>query len=345
MPERAPARVVTDATSRARLLCVCWSKARNMAAMIRPLALMCAFVVGWFFPQGAVLAWTVPWFVRFMLFMVFLGLNVHKMGLKRSHFLILALNLGVGVFGCELMRVFGDEQGELAAAAFFTGLAPTATAAPAIASFLKREVEYVVTGLLLTTLGVALALPALLPWALNVEAGGDAFFGAFLHVAGNVASTIVAPIIAARLTRWIYPSSASWTARFKNWTFYTWTLMVTVISCRASEFIHDPSNNVSSSILLHIALLSLGICVTNFLLGFCVGEKGLREESSQTLGQKNTGAMIYFASLYASPLAALGPTIYVLWHNSWNAIQLQYLAIKESRQSHSGLSANQESAS
>lgn len=302
-----------------------------MGAMIRPIALMCAFVVGWFFPQGAVFDWTIPWFVRFMLFMTFLGLNVQKMKLRRSHFVILALNIGVGIASCEAFKLGGERWTTLAAAAFFTGLAPTATAAPAIASFLKREVEYVVTGLLLTTLGVSVALPLALPWALQVHGSIGEFFDAFLKVACSVGGAIVAPIIAARLTRWIYPNSATWTKRFKSATFYAWTLMVTVISCRASEFIHNPGNGVNATILAEIAALSLAICVLNFTVGYFVGERGLKEESSQTLGQKNTGAMIYFASQYANPLAALGPTIYVLWHNSWNAIQLQVLALKERR--------------
>ena len=300
-----------------------------MGAMLRPIALMCAFVVGWFFPQGAAFDWTIPWFVRFMLFMTFLGLDVRKMKLRRSHFVILALNLFVGTASCEALKLCGPRFDALAAAAFFTGLAPTATAAPAIASFLKREVEYVVTGLLLTTFGVAAALPALLPWSLGVASSEFGFLSAFFHVATSVFGAIVAPIVAARMLRRLYPASAGWTKRFKTATFYAWVLMVTVISCRASEFIHNPSNGVETTILLEIAALSLAICALNFALGFLVGERGLREESSQTLGQKNTGAMIYFASLYANPVAALGPTIYVLWHNSWNALQLQRLALKE----------------
>ncbi len=308
-----------------------------MGAMIRPIALMCAFVVGWFFPQGAEFAWTIPWFVRFMLFMTFLGLNVHKMKLRRSHFIILALNILIGVLSCEAFKLCGERWSTLAAAALFTGLAPTATAAPAIASFLKREVEYVVTGLLLTTLGVAIALPLALPWALHIEESSGEFFKAFLQVASSVLSTIVAPIIAARLVRRLYPNSATWTKRFKNATFYAWVVMVTVISCRASEFIHNPGNGVRPTILAEIAGLSLAICVLNFAIGYFVGERGLKEEASQTLGQKNTGAMIYFASHYANPLAALGPTIYVLWHNSWNAIQLQVLALKERRAAAEGL--------
>jgi len=302
-----------------------------MASMIRPLALMCSFVVGWFAPQGAVLAWVIPWFVRFMLFMVFLGLDVRKMKLRRSHFAILALNIAISVGGYEATLLCGESYRTLALAFFFTGMAPTATAAPAIAGFLKRDVEYVVTGLLLTTFGVALALPAALPWVLHTELTFDAFLGNFLHVALNVAGTIVAPIIVARVCRLVYPSCKTWTKRFKNWTFAAWVLMVTVIACRASEFIQNPANGVRTTILLEIGALSLVVCVTNFVLGFFVGEKGLREESSQTLGQKNTGALIYFASLYADPIVALGPTVYVLWHNTWNAIQLEYMAIKDRR--------------
>lgn len=303
-----------------------------MSTMIRPLALMCAFIVGWFFPQGSAFMWTIPWFVRYMIFMTFLGLNVHKMKLRRSHFAILFFNIAIGMGACELFKYL--DQPTLAAAAFFTGLAPTATAAPAIASFLRREVEYVVTGMLLTTGGIAIALPALLPISVGVETGDNSFWTAFMHVALRVLSTIVAPIAAARLLRLIYPNAATWTKKCKSATFYAWVLMVTVLSCGASEFIHNPVNGVKTTVLLEMLALSLGICVCNFVLGYFLGEKHYRQESSQTLGQKNTGLMVYFAMLYANPLVALGPTLYVLWHNSWNALQLEWQAIKDARIAH-----------
>ncbi len=63
-----------------------------MGATVRPMEMTSAFIVGWFCPQGAVLSQTIPQFVRFMLFMTFLGLNVHKMNLRRSRFAILAFN-------------------------------------------------------------------------------------------------------------------------------------------------------------------------------------------------------------------------------------------------------------
>lgn len=83
-----------------------------MGAMVRPMALMCAFVVGWFCPQGAVLSWTIPWFVRFMLFMTFLGLNVHKMKLRRSHFAILTFNILIGAAARAILRAVGMETAQ-----------------------------------------------------------------------------------------------------------------------------------------------------------------------------------------------------------------------------------------
>lgn len=300
-----------------------------MTAMIRPLALVLAFVVGWFFPQGAVMTWIIPFFVAFMLFMTFLGLNVHKISLRRSHLIIVALNILSAVGAYELVGLFTERGSQLALLAFFTALAPTATAAPAIATFLKREMEYVVTGLLLTTFAVSIALPTLLPWAMQKSAAGGEFLAAFLQVAKSVALTMVLPIIAARIWRKVYPESKNWTKRYKNVTFGAWILMVTIIACRASEFIRNPENAVTSGVLIHAGALSLAICVFNFVAGYFVGEKDRREEASQTLGQKNTGAMIVFATLYADPIVALGPTIYVLWHNLWNAAQLAYMAEKD----------------
>ena len=51
-------------------------------------------------------------------------------------------------------------------------------------------------------------------------------------------------------------------------------------------------------------------------------EKEFPREASQALGQKNTAFTIYLALTYASPLVALGPSCYVIWHNLWNSWQL-----------------------
>ena len=67
-----------------------------MGATVRPLALTSSFVVGWFSPQGAVLSQSIPPFVRFMLFMAFLGQNVHKIKPRLCYFAILTFNILIG---------------------------------------------------------------------------------------------------------------------------------------------------------------------------------------------------------------------------------------------------------
>jgi bile acid:Na+ symporter, BASS family len=62
--------------------------------------------------------------------------------------------------------------------------------------------------------------------------------------------------------------------------------------------------------------------VVNFSLGYLIGGRTFAREASQSLGQKNTTFTIYLALTYASPLIALGPTFYVVWHNLWNSWQL-----------------------
>ena len=60
----------------------------------------------------------------------------------------------------------------------------------------------------------------------------------------------------------------------------------------------------------------------SFSAGALLEKKRYRRESSQSLGQKNTTLTIYLALVYAGPLAAMGVISYVLWHNSYNALQL-----------------------
>ena len=79
---------------------------------------------------------------------------------------------------------------------------------------------------------------------------------------------------------------------------------------------------VSYKYYILTALISMLICACNFILGYLIGGRQFAREASQTLGQKNTTFTIVLASAFSSPLAAMGPTFYVLWHNLWNAFQL-----------------------
>jgi len=60
----------------------------------------------------------------------------------------------------------------------------------------------------------------------------------------------------------------------------------------------------------------------NFGLGALLGGERFRQESSQSLGQKNNSFVIWIALTFINPLVAMGPTFYILYHNLYNSWQI-----------------------
>lgn len=257
-----------------------------------------------------------------MLFLVFLQTKLSRKALHPSHGVLLAINIAMGFMGWGLGWVVGGR--EVALAAFFCGITPTATAAPVIVSFLRGKVDYVVAAFLLTNVVIAALLPALMPLMLGKTAPT-----AFIAVLGSVALVVFGPMALAWLVRKIYAGAASWPKRMSNVSFGAWVLTLFLITARVSAFLRA-QEELPQELLIKIGGLSLALCVANFALGRIVGGKEFAREASQSLGQKNTTFTIYLALTYANPLVALGPTCYVLWHNLWNSWQLHQQARRES---------------
>lgn len=278
----------------------------------RWLSFVIAFIVGLAFPPLHVLSPVIPWFVRFMLLVVFLGIDPSGMRPRLSHFALLAFNLGVPLLLWKLFALVGKSDWGLIA--FFAAIAPTGTAAPVVTGFLGRKVEYVTTALLLTTLGTAAALVPLIPMVVDRPAPG-----LFLDVASRVGGTILLPLLAALVIRFVFPKSKVLPKKLKKVVFVSWLCVLAIILSGASNCLRGEGGIAN---LPAAVLISLGVCAMNFIGGFFLGEKNNRHESSQALGQKNTSITVWLAMTYANPIIALGPTLYVLWHNGYNAWQM-----------------------
>ncbi len=290
-----------------------------MRGQLKTISIFAAFVAGALLPQAAGLKFLVRYMLMFMIFTSLLQTRFSKESLTPSHFLLFLVNLLFGLGGWLLFRAAGAPT--LAMAAFFTAITPTAVAAPVVTGLLGGRVDFVVNSFLITNLGMALCFPVLIPVVI-----GDPAPGVFLSVINNIAVVIGIPLAAAMLLRKAYPASAAWPGRLKNVTFYMWVATIFLIIANASAFIRHHGNGVSLFTLSALALLSLVICALNFRGGALLGGTGFRRECSQSLGQKNTTLTIYLALVYANPLVSLAPTFYVIWHNAWNAIQLQRMS-------------------
>jgi BASS family bile acid:Na+ symporter len=289
----------------------------------RTAAILSAIALGALVPQAHVLAGAIRWLVIAMLFLVFLQTRVAHTALQGRHFALLAANVGMGLAGWGVGTFLGGR--EIGLAAFFCGITPTAIAAPVIISFLRGRVEFVVAAFLLTNLSIAAILPLLLPVVL-----GRATPEAFTQVAGTIAVIVFIPMLLAWIMRRIHPPAVQWPARVRNVSFGMWIGAMFLITANASRFLRDHAE-MPHVLLAQLAGVSLLICVANFTLGRWIGGKDFAREASQALGQKNTAFTIYLAMAYASPVVALGPTCYVIWHNLWNSWQLHIASRKPAR--------------
>lgn len=289
-----------------------------ITGLARTFLLVSAMVVGVLLPQlhrGAVL---IPWLIVAMLFLVFLQTRVNRQAIRPSHGVLLLANVVIGFLAFGAGWLAGGR--DVALAAFFAGITPTATAAAVIVSFLRGRVDYVIAAFVITNLSIAAMMPFVLPALLGRDASGG-----FTPILGTVALVVFGPAAVAYLVRRIYPKAAEWPTRLRGVSFGMWVLALLLICSNASHFIRSQVN-APLRVIVQIAITTLLVCAVNFALGYVIGRPDFRREASQSLGQKNTTFTIYLALTYASPLVALGPTFYVVWHNLWNSWQLHRAA-------------------
>ena len=282
--------------------------------LLRTVALVAAMLLGVLLPQAQAATFAVRWLIMGMLFLVFLETRLSREAIQRSHLVLLAANLAMGFAAWGAGWLAGGR--EVALAAFFAGITPTAAAAPVVTSFLRGRVDYVAAAFLLTNVAVSALAPGLLPLVL-----GHATPEACVQVLGTVALVVFGPIGAAWLLRTRFPGAAAWPRPLRNVSFGMWVLALFLITANASAFLRQHPE-FPRGVLGEIAGTTLAVCAANFALGRLIGGRRFPREASQALGQKNTSLTIYLALVYANPLVALGPTTYIIWHNLWNSWQL-----------------------
>jgi len=281
---------------------------------LRTVALVLGMGLGALVPQAYAAAGAIRWLVMGMLFMVFLETRLSRESLRRSHVTLLAANVAMGFAALGLGGLVGGR--DVALAAFFAGITPTATAAPVVISFLRGRVEYVITAFLVTNISIAALLPGMLPLVL-----GRTTPSVFVQVLGSVGLVVFAPMGAAWLLRRVYAPVAQWPRHLRDISFGLWVAVLFLVTANGSHFLRTQPD-LPPGVLGKIAVTTAVVCAANFALGRVVGGREFAREASQSLGQKNTSFTIYLALAYASPLVALGPTCYVVWHNLWNSWQI-----------------------
>jgi len=277
------------------------------------LGLLLMMVLGMLLPQFHRLSFLIQYLLMVMLFFAFLDIDVRPSAFEKSVVWVLLTNVAVAFLGYAVLVPFNPE---LALVAFVTGIAPTAIASPVIIGFIEGRVEYVASSVLVTNVAVALIIPFAIPFV-----AGTAVPISTWEVLSAVLVVMFVPLLLARLVVHLPGNAQTVIRKGKSFSFPLWLVNLFLMSAKAADFIR---NEISAPVttLIQIALLSLLICVVNFALGALLGGSHYRQEASQALGQKNNSFVIWLALTFLSPLIAMGPTFYILYHNLYNSFQI-----------------------
>jgi BASS family bile acid:Na+ symporter len=279
----------------------------------RTLALLLTMVAGALCPQAQPASAILQYLLMGMLFFSFLDISITRKSFHGSILAVFFANVAIPLLVYVLIV---RANPDLALAGFITAIAPTATATPVIIGFLRGRVEYVVTAVFISNVGIALLIPFLLPLV-----AGSAKPVSTAEVLPPVLLVMFVPLLLAGLVRRLPMPVQSVFRKGKPVTFALWLIVLFIVTAKASAFL-QANASIPIRELAEIALLSLATCALNFALGAWIGGRAFRREASQALGQKNNSFTIWIALTYLNPLTALGPTFYVLYHNLYNGYQL-----------------------
>jgi BASS family bile acid:Na+ symporter len=281
-------------------------------------------VLGIFFPQFGSLSFLIQYLLMAMLFLAFLDLEFKPGSFQKGVIWVVAANIAVAFSAYWILRPLNLN---LAITAFITGIAPTAIAAPVIIGFLQGQVEFVVGAVLLGNITMSLVLPVALPFVV-----GDVVKVSIWQVLRPVLVTMFVPFLMARAAHLLPQNVQSAVRRGKAFSFALWLTALLISTAKASDFLRNDVS-ASASAVLPIAAISLILCIINFSLGAVLGGERFRQESSQSLGQKNNAFVIWVALTFINPLAAMGPTFYILYHNLYNSWQIYRFERRRGKQS------------
>ena len=274
------------------------------------LALFSVMVLGALFPQAHTLSALIQYLLIGLLFFAFLDVPCPPRSFHISIVWVLLANIAVAFISYGLCS---SNDITLALTAFFTAIAPSAVASPVVISFLEGKVEYALTAVLVTNLSSAVIVPLVLP-----SLAGSVVSISVWEVLRPTMIVVFVPFLMARLVERFPPEVTSAVRSGRRFSFPLWLASLYLISAKASHFIRNQYAG-APSILVTIALVSLGICALNFALGAWLGGRHFRLEASQALGQKNLAFVIWIALTFLNPLVAMGPTFYILYHNLYNS--------------------------
>ena len=258
--------------------------------------------------------------IALLLFFQFVQISPHDLRPHKWHFSALLFQILGFILFASLSALTPAKAGRiLLECAMICLICPTAAAAGVITRKLEGNLAATVTYIVLANLAATFLIPMVIPM---VRPSGDLDFWAYvLRIAGKVFPILILPGLLAWLIRYTTHKLQRKLMRFAPNSVYFWFFGLTLAMVLASHALF--TNYPGGLALAGIMLVSMGACALQFFAGRHIG-KGRTDSitAGQSLGQKNTGFLIWLGYNYLDPLTSVAGGLYAIWQNLFNSWEL-----------------------
>ena len=198
-------------------------------------------------------------------------------------------------------------------------ICPTAAASGVITDRLGGDLSENVTYLIIINIAATFIIPAAIP--LVRPAADISFWSYVFRIGSKIFPILVVPCLAAWLIRALFPRLQKVLYDWAPNSFYVWGVCLTMAMMLATRaLVHSGITIWGFLMIVAVSALS---CAIQFFIGHRLGRNGSEHISAgQSLGQKNTGFLIWLGYTYLTPVTSVAGGLYAIWQNLFNSWQL-----------------------
>ena len=254
--------------------------------------------------------------IALLLFFQFVQISPHDIRLHRWHLGALLFQvLGFILFAALSALTPEGPVRILLECAMICLICPCAAAAGVITRKLDGDLAGTVTYLCLTNLAATFLIPMIRP------ASDLGFWAYVLRIALKVFPILVLPGLLAWVIRYTTHKLQRRLMRFAPNSFYIWFFGLSLAMVLASHALF--TNYPGDGALIGIILVSVSTCFLQFFAGRRIGKGRVNAiTAGQSLGQKNTGFLIWLGYNYLTPVTSVAGGLYAIWQNLFNSWEL-----------------------
>lgn len=256
--------------------------------------------------------------IAILLFFQFVKISPHDLVFTRWHARALAIQAGLFLALAAVVALLQPSPGRmLLECAMLCFICPTAAAAGVVTDKLGGNLAGTVSYLVLINVAATFLIPLVIP---VVNPSASMGFWAYVgHIALKVFPLLVLPGLLAWTIRYTTHKLQRVLMRWATNTFYVWGVGLTLAMVLATRALL--LSGLGAWAIAGIVGVSILCCFVQFFAGrrLCPGDS---ITPGQTLGQKNTGFLIWLGYNYMTPVTSVAGGLYAIWQNLFNSWEL-----------------------